>query len=59
MLMLIDCKWTRKCQDLALQQSLSTQRWFTGQPKHTSTALAVEQGMPSCTAESSNPGRHV
>jgi hypothetical protein len=48
MLMLIDCIWTRKCQDLALQQSLSTQRWFTGWPasKYTSTALAVEQGMP-------------
>jgi hypothetical protein len=31
--MLMDrLQWTRKCQDLALQQSLSTQRWFTGWP---------------------------
>jgi hypothetical protein len=44
MLMLDRLQWTRQW-DLALQQSLSTQGWFTGWPaSNHHTALAVEQG---------------
>jgi hypothetical protein len=47
MLMLDRLQWTRKCQDLALQQSLSTQRWshwLASFKAHQHTAFAV--GMP-------------